>query len=133
MRTSYKGKFKIDKHEFLMALHFCFAYPELKREYNAMIGLSHNGQSEGGSGGIGDPTAKQAIRLSKISNRIDLIERTARNVCCNDPGLYPYLLRGVTEEGMSFDKLIAHGMPCGRKMYHVYRRKFYYFLVQSLN
>lgn len=128
-RFSARSKYYISKHAFLVVLHYCMMYQEWLAEYKSSAGL-RGVQSGSGSSGISDPTASQAIRLHELEEKIDLIERTAFDA---EPGIASYLLRGVTTEGMTFDKLKGQGLPCERKMYYDRRRKFYWLMSQRLN
>ena len=104
-------------------------YSEWKKEYEIGVGL-RNTTSGGGSGGIGDPTASQAMRLKELSDRIEMIEQTARDA---DPTIYKYILMGVTIDHMTFERLKGKGLPCERKMYYDRRRKFYYLMSIKLH
>lgn len=127
-RFSRKSKYYISKTAFLTVFWYCLNYPEWKAEHDLNIGLkSSNGN---GGGGISDPTAAQAIRLSDLAERIDMIEQTAFDA---EPELHPYLLWYVTREDLTFDKLKALGMNCERDMFYDRRRKFYWMLSQRLN
>ena len=85
-------------------------------------------EPKGNAKGAGRPTENLAIRLVQISKKIDLIERTAREV---DPFIYPYLLKGVTE-GKTFEELLADGITCSRNTYYTRRRKFYWMLSEKM-
>ena len=124
---SQKNAYYIPKHTFMIVYHYCLNYPDWKRQYADSVGLKSPGG--GGGGGIGDPTASQAIAVADLGEKIHMIEETAMQT---EPSIYKYLLRGVTEEGMTFDQLKAQGMPCERKMYYDRRRKFYYALAAKL-
>ena len=55
-----------------------------------------------------------------------LIEQTALEA---DPDIYQYLLKAVTQEGVTFWYLKKiMDMPCGRTMYYDRRKKFYWLL-----
>lgn len=131
MRTKFskKSKYYISRHAFLTVYHHCMMYPDWVREYTEMVGLRGVKQDSGG-GGIGDPTASQAMRLKDLSDRIELIRQTAFDA---EPLLYPYLLDGVTDDEMTFDRLKAKGMPCERDMYYDRRRRFYWMMSRKLN
>ena len=128
-KFSTTSKYYISKHAFLAVLHYCMMYQEWLAEYKSSAGL-RGVQSGSGSSGVGDPTASQAIRLKELSDKIDLIERTAYDA---EPAIASYLLRGVTIEGMTFDRLKGQGMACERKMYYDRRRKFYWLMSKRLN
>ena len=123
----------IDKHAFYSAYHFALQYPEWKRQYALLIGdavkaVDYNDMPRGA--GVGDPTARIAMRSSILRSNIDLIERTAL-IAGRD--LAEYLLIGVTVEGETYTHLhMAHNMPCGRSKYYQMRRLFYYLLNKAL-
>lgn len=127
-RFSRNSKYYISKSAFLTAFWWCLNYPEWKSEHDLGISPRSSGNGSGG-GGISDPTAVQAIRLSDLAEKIELIERTAYEA---EPELHPYLLMYVTREDLTFDKLKALGMACERKMFYDRRRKFYWLLSQRL-
>ena len=126
-RFSRKSKYYISRANFLTAFYYCLNYPEWKQEHDLSVGL-HSGNGNGG-GGISDPTAAQAIRLSELAEKIDLVERTAYDA---EPELHPYLLMYVTNEDLTFDDLKGRGIPCERKMFYDRRRKFYWMLAKRL-
>lgn len=82
----------------------------------------------GGTPGAGRPTEKLAIKRAQLSKKINLIEQTAKTA---DPFHYPYLLKGVTT-GISYEKLLAEGMPCSRNTYYKHRRYFYWLLSEKM-
>lgn len=123
----------INKHAFYSAYHFALQYPEWKRQYAELIGgavkaVDYNDMPHGT--GVGDPTARIAMRSSILRSNIDLIERTAL-IAGRD--LAEFLLIGVTVEGETFQHLnLVHRMPCGRSKYYQMRRLFYYLLNKAL-
>lgn len=125
---SSKSKYYLPRHVFLTVRHYCLNYVLWQKEYRESVGL-RNVVAGNGGGGVGDPTASQAMRLKDLSDRIELIEQTAYEV---EPLLHPYLLKGVTIDRMTFDRLKAQGMPCERKMYYERRRRFFYLMSQRL-
>ena len=72
-----------------------------------------------------DLTAKYAIKKAQYGERIELIERAAREA---DEFLYPYILRAVTE-GLAYTYLRSRlDIPCGRDMYYDRYRRFFWLL-----
>lgn len=125
---SEKNKYWIDKHRHYELKHFCLQYPMWKKSYLALNNLgtslsrleitSSNNQP-------GDPTAKNAIQKAYYSERIELIEKAAKEA---DDQLYPYILKAVTE-GLSYTYLKARlEIPCGRDMYYDRYRRFFWLL-----
>lgn len=131
-RNNFRGKWKIDKHAFLMALHFALKYYDWKSEYDALEdvsrGISYDSQPHGT--GISNITANAGMRRAALKGKIDLIEQ-----CAMEAGgeIYKWLLEGVTNDGMDYRTLKAkHKIPCGRDMYYDRRRKFYYLLSRKI-
>ena len=124
-----KSKYYVPWQTLQLVRTYCRMYPTWKREYDESAGLRNVTQGNG-SGGIGDPTASQAMRRKELSDRIDLIERTA---VVAEGTIHNYLLLGVTQRHMTFDRLKALGMPCERDMYYDRRRKFYWLMAQRLH
>ena len=75
-----------------------------------------------------DPTAKMAILKAHYSEKIDLIEKAAKEA---DRYLYDYILKAVTE-GLSYTYLKSRlGIPCGRDMFYDRYRRFFWILSAS--
>lgn len=130
---SERNKYYIDKHRHYELKHFCLQYPTWKQEYAALddpsIGSSA-AERIPSSNIPGDPTSRSAMRRAYYSERIDLIERVAKET---DRYLYKYLLKAVTEE-LSFTYLKARlEIPCGRDMYYDRYRKFFWLLSEARN
>jgi len=127
-RNEYRGKWKISKHTFLMALHFAYQYNDWKAERDRLVNTSraitYSDMPHGTS--IPNPTEEVGMRIAELSDRIELVEQTAKEA---DAEIYPWLLKAVTEENVGYDFLkLRHEIPCGKDMYQERRRKFYYLL-----
>lgn len=130
---SERNKYYIDKHRHYELKHFCLQYPTWKQEYAALddpsIGSSA-AERIPSSNIPGDPTSRSAMKRAYYSERINLIERIAKET---DRYLYKYLLKAVTEE-LSFTYLKARlEIPCGRDMYYDRYRKFFWLLSEARN
>ena len=126
--VSEKNKYYIDKHRHYELKHFCLQYPVWKREYAAYSNIGPNLSSFEqiySNGMKSDPTANWAMKRAYYSERIDLIERAARET---DYILYKYILKAVTE-GLSYTylKTILH-IPCSKDFYYERYRKFFWVL-----
>lgn len=128
---SEKNKYWIDKHRHYELKHFCLQYPSWKKAYadfdNSSISLS---TIEGipTSNIPGDPTAKRAIMKARYSERIDLVEKAAKEA---DRYLHDYILKAVTE-GLSYTYLRSKlDIPCGRDMFYDRYRRFFWILSES--
>lgn len=76
-----------------------------------------------------DATADTAIRRSEILSKVTLLEGIA-TACM--PECPEFLIRGVTEEGVKVEDLIASGMPFGKNLYLRRRQKFYHLLSKKI-
>ena len=125
---SIKNKYHIDKHRHYELKHFCLQYPTWKKAYvdldnlgisiSTMERLSYGNQP-------GDPTAKRAIAKAQLTERIEMIERSAKEA---DDYLWQYILKAVTEN-LSYTHLKAKfDIPCGKDMYYDRYRKFFWLL-----
>lgn len=128
---SIKNKYYIDKHRYYELKHFCLQYHIWKSEYLSIekAGASTSSIECGHSNnGPGDPTARLALLKAYYSNKINMIERAAKEA---DEYLYHYILKAVTED-LSFTYLKTKlGIPCGRDMYYDRYRKFFWLLDNS--
>lgn len=128
---SQKNKYWIDKHRYYELKHFCLQYPIWKNIYaefsDANIPLSmidrmptHNLP--------GDPTAKRAMIKAQYLEKIQLIEKLAKEA---DSYLHHYIIKAVTED-LSFTYLKTKmEIPCGRDMYYDRYRKFFWLLSEA--
>lgn len=130
---SEKNKYYIDKHRHYELKHFCLQYPSWKKAYANFECMSVGTSRIDGipSSNIpGDPTGKVATMKTHYLERIELIERVAKEA---DEVLHSYILRAVTE-GLSFPYLkTTMDIPCGKDMYYDRYRKFFWLLSQSRN
>lgn len=125
---SIKNKYWIDKHRYYELKHFCLQYPIWKQLYLSIteksVGVS-SFEYFSGNNEPSDPTSDRALLKAHYSEKIDLIERIAKE---SDKYLYPYILKAVTED-LSFTYLKTKlDIPCGRDMYYDRYRKFFWLL-----
>lgn len=130
-KVSVKNPYWIDKHRYYELKHFCLQYPSWKRAYaerncpktsslrNAYTGNEYS-----------DPTADRAIQKAYYSDRIELVEKIARET---DRDLHTYILKAVTQE-LSYTYLKSRlNIPCGRDMYYDRYRRFFWLLSEARN
>ena len=126
--VSTKNKYWIDKHRHYELKHFCLQYPTWKKVYSEFSDFSiplSTIERVSTSNLPGDPTAKRAIMKSYYAEKIDMIERVAKET---DKYLYDYIIKAVTE-GLSYTYLKTKlDIPCGRDMYYDRYRKFVWLL-----
>lgn len=131
VRSKSLEKYNISSHKFMELYHFCLQYNEwrdaLKYKCDTIksIGISDMPTTHNYS----DITQKMAIERAELSKKCELIEQTAIET---DADLYPYILKAVTNEGISYNYLkMVCSIPCGRNTYYEKRRKFYWLLSQK--
>ena len=127
---STKNKYWIDKHRHYELKHFCLQYPMWKKAYadfsDPSIPLSTI-ERVPTSNLPGDPTAKRALMKAHYAERIDLIEKAAKEA---DRYLYDYIIKAVTEE-LSYTYLKTKlNIPCGKDMYYDRYRRFFWLLIK---
>ena len=125
---SIKNKYHIDKHRHYELKHFCLQYPKWKRTYSEIDDFNVTSASIDkmpASNLPGDPTLKRAMIKTRLTERIEMIERAAKEA---DTQLYDYILKAVTE-GLSYTYLKSRlDMPCGKDMYYDRYRRFFWLL-----
>ena len=130
---STKNPYYLTKHRFYEVYHYAMQYQEWKDEYRTaeqtMRGIAYDGVKVKSSGS-GDALERVAIRLTELSEKIEMLEAVARET---DKDLAEYILRGVTDEQVTYNYLsmVLH-IPCSRNTYYSLRRKFYWLLSERL-
>jgi hypothetical protein len=128
---SAKNKYWIDKHRHYELKHFCLQYPLWKKEYGSLDNMTVSGSTlerTSINSLPGDPTARRAVARLQLIERIDMVERIAREA---DELLWKYILKAVTEN-LSYTYLKSRlGIPCGKDMYYDRYRKFFWLLSKA--
>lgn len=134
-RNEYKGEYKISKHKFLTAKHFALCYNEWLSEYNklksAAIAADFGEMYDGKGYETGDPQIKKSLEdRTELRRKMEIVEQTVMEA---DGELYKYLLKAVTNEGITYTHLqTLMDIPCGDQKYYRARRKFYYLLSKKI-
>lgn len=133
IRAINRKKYQISKNRFMELYYFCLQYPEWQKELidkrKVLKGVNYS-DAPAASGNISDQTANIAIQTAELSQKCNIIEQAAQDA---DPELYEYLLKAVTDEGITFNYLSTKlNMPCGRDRFYDRRRKFYFLLDKRL-
>ena len=125
---SEKNKYYIDKHRHYELKHFCLQYPEWKKQYAEYSNIGPNlsrFEQLYSSSMKSDPTANWAVKRAYYSEKIELVEKAARET---DYILYKYILKAVTE-GLSYSYLkTILQIPCSRDHYYELYRRFFWVL-----
>lgn len=130
-KTSYTGRYKLSKSEFLYAKHYALRYKEWEKQYTALLDTSRAIAPDGmpHAPAVGSLTEEAAIKAARLSDKMKLVEDAAIEA---DPDIYVWILQAVTQEGVYYQTLQTRGLCCGRRMFYERRRKFYYLLAQKL-
>lgn len=128
---SIKNKYHIDKHRHYELKHFCLQYPNWKRTYAEIdrVNLAATSFNRLPSGNLpGDPTGKRAMAKAGLVERIEMVERIAKET---DELIWTYILKAVTE-GLSYTYLKSRlDIPCGKDMYYDRYRRFFWLLSKA--
>ena len=105
---------------------FCLQYEEKKRRLADVYGGGWGHRTEMPRGNTcADPTAHRAEIAAKLSNDVELIEKTAKEV---DDSIATYLLKNVTQE-WTWDAMKLHdNIPIGRRQFYAARKRFVFLL-----
>lgn len=116
----------ISENESRLAYAYALMYNEWEAEYHALNGIvqkdteKDTGQSS---------TESAGIRREDLFRKMELIDQTLVET---DPQLYRWLKMAVLNAGISYDVMLAKGMPCSDKVFYDRRRKFYYLLSKRI-
>lgn len=124
---SEKNSYFISKHRYHELRHYCLQYPDWKRLYSQLDSFTVKSGSISkipDANSHGDPTSRLAFAKVYYSDRIDMVDRVAKET---DETLAPYILECVTQ-GMSYDDLVSRHkvLPCGKDLFYVLYRKFFW-------
>lgn len=130
-QLSRKSKYYLERHRYYELKHFCLQYPIWEKSYASLDGLSRRSADLieiRNRTDISDPTAKVAEAKAFYKERLEMVERCAKEA---DPVIGHHILVGVTD-GLSYEKLNArHTIPCGKDMYYELYRKFFWLLSKA--
>jgi hypothetical protein len=132
VRDTSLRKYGISPHRFKELYHFCLQYNEWKDElkYKCDTVKSIEVTDMPTAHGNSDQVQGLAIRRAELSEKIKLIEDIAKEA---DADIYKYILKAVTNEGITYNYLsTVMDIPCGKDMYYDRRRKFYWLLSQKI-
>ncbi len=129
MRTYIPDNYGISRNRYKELSALCLQYEELKRKKADCLLRTSSAIGAGvKTNGNSSPVERIAEEMLKYSQVLELIENTAKEVCGEEQGLFPFLLSSVTQ-GLSYYKLGA--IPCGKDCFYRLRRRFFYELSQK--
>ena len=125
-------KYNISKHRFRELYYFCLQYQEwldelkYKTDDVSSVGITNMPTSHNTNSNV----ERLALRRAQLEEKCKILEQTAIET---DPELYQYILKAVTNEGISFNYLkMIMNIPCCKNVWYDRRRKFYYLLSQKI-
>ncbi|MGO5314048.1 hypothetical protein ACTQ1O_06490 [Bilifractor sp. LCP21S3_A7] len=128
-----RGEYKLENHEFYMALHFALQYNKWVDRYNAIADTSKAityDTDRVQTSPNPDEVENTAIELAELKENINAVEETAKAA---DPCIWMYILKAATNEGITYNYLKNVMMiPCSRNYYYDRRHKFYYLLSKKI-
>ena len=125
------SKYYVEKELYLTTVHFCRQYPTWKAELRIQPDTSKAityDRERVQTSVSGDATADLAMRRTELARKAKIVEDTARSVA---GGMDEWLILGACY-GVPFYQLMERGIPCGKDLYYLMRRKFYYEMAQRI-
>lgn len=127
VRHKHKSKrWWISEAESRLAYAYAQMYYEWQAEYRALEGLTKKSDTDDNEQ---SSTERDAIRRESLFRKMELIDQTLIET---DGLLYRWLKMAVTTKGMTYDILLAKGMPCAEGTFYERRRKFYHLLSKKI-
>lgn len=130
---SEKSRYHLSKHRYLELKHHCLQYPEWKQRLNEITDISIHELTmpvTKVSKWPSNETERIALEKSVLRSKINQVENVARET---DESLWLYILKGVTEDGITYTYLRnMMGIPCGKNIYYDRYRRFFWLLAQDL-
>jgi len=128
---SKDSKYYVEKELYLTTVHFCRQYPawiaELSVEPDTSKAITYDKERVQSSNQY-DATSEVAIRRADLARKVKLVEDTAAAIAGS---MDKWLLLGVCH-GMTYYQLQERGIPCGKDLYYMMRRKFYHAMAQRI-
>ena len=132
VRPLSEKKYNISKHRFRELYYFCLQYQEwldelkYKTDDVSSVGITNMPTSHNTNSNV----ERLALRRAQLEEKCKILEQTAIEA---DPELYQYILKAVTNEGISYNYLkMVMNIPCCKNVWYDRRRKFYYLLSEKI-
>ena len=132
VRPLSEKKYNISKHRFRELYYFCLQYQEwldelkYKTDDVSSVGITNMPTSHNTNSNV----ERLALRRAQWEEKCKILEQTAIEA---DPELYQYILKAVTNEGISYNYLkMVMNIPCCKNVWYDRRRKFYYLLSEKI-
>ena len=132
VRPISEKKYNISKHRFRELYYFCLQYQEwldelkYKTDDVSSVGITNMPTSHNTNSNV----ERLALRRAQLEEKCKILEQTAIET---DETLYQYIIKAVTNEGVSYNYLkMIMNIPCCKNVWYDRRRKFYYLLSQKI-
>ena len=132
VRPISERKYNISKHRFRELYYFCLQYQEwldelkYKTDDVSSVGITNMPTSHNTNSNV----ERLALRRAQLEEKCKILEQTAIET---DETLYQYIIKAVTNEGVSYNYLkMIMNIPCCKNVWYDRRRKFYYLLSQKI-
>lgn len=132
VRPLSEKKYNISKHRFRELYYFCLQYQEwldelkYKTDDVSSVGITNMPTSHNTNSNV----ERLALRRAQLEEKCKILEQTAIET---DETLYQYIIKAVTNEGVSYNYLkMVMNIPCCKNVWYDRRRKFYYLLSQKI-
>lgn len=124
-------KYSISSNRYRELKYFCYQYADWNREIEALgqdirpKGIAYD-EVQGRTNKAGSPTEAVAVRIQTLEENVRMLEDAAKEASGD---LWTYILLYVTNPDINFRYLeMVNGIPCSRRSFYNYRRKFFYYL-----
>ena len=132
VRPISEKKYNISKHRFRELYYFCLQYQEwldelkYKTDDVSSVGITNMPTSHNTNSNV----ERLALRRVQLEEKCKILEQTAIET---DETLYQYIIKAVTNEGVSYNYLkMVMNIPCCKNVWYDRRRKFYYLLSEKI-
>ena len=123
---SQKSRYHLSKHRYLELRHHRLQYQEWKERLADITDISAIDPERLGSNQISNETERIALEKSMLRSKITYVEKIAMET---DTSLWVYILKGVTEEGVTYTYLRnMMDIPCSKNMYYDRYRRFFWLM-----
>ena len=129
-KSKYWTEPKLYKH----AISWCLCYPLWKKELESLPDASKAidyAKDKVQTSSDYDATAELALKRVELEHKINILETTAK-IVSPDEVMVRWIIKGVTEENIRIEDLIAQGMPCCKNVFYLMRQKFYYLISKRI-
>lgn len=127
---SSRSPYSIEKEKYYELKHFCLQYPSWRSERTRLIDQLRNYELREyvDHSDISNPTESIAIKLAELSNKMELVENTAKEA---DGEIGQYVLLVVT--GVATYQYLKTRMqiPFSRDAFYETYRRFFWLLAQK--